>query len=161
MIRSRPWFSLSTHPHSFPTSLFFLCDLRSALLLPGLTCLLSSPELISRTHLPSIHRHVHLNPPERNTMQPNHYDLLGQGQVRNEPRRMTREDYQPLHENALQSRSPSGAAPSRTEGMPIYSSLPSSCFGSLCFDFMTLIMYILWSTFKPLLLLPCTHFAIT
>lgn len=94
-------------------------------------------------------------------MQPNHYDLLGQGQVRNEPRRMTREDYQPLHENALQSHSPSGAAPLRTEGMSIYSSLPSRCSGSLYFDSMALIMHILWFTFKQLPLLQCTHFAIT
>ncbi|EYE96056.1 uncharacterized protein EURHEDRAFT_376589 [Aspergillus ruber CBS 135680] len=58
-------------------------------------------------------------------MQPNHYDLLGQ--VRNESRSMTRDDYQPLHENALQSRSPSGAAPSRTEDSWIeVASQPSS-----------------------------------
>lgn len=122
---------------------------------PGLTCFLSSPK-------PIYHLFIDTSistPLERNTMQPNHYDLLGQ--VRNESRSMTRDDYQPLHENALQSRSPSGAAPSRTEGMSIYSSLPSRCSGSLCFGFMALIMYILWPTFKPLLLLPCTHFAIT
>lgn len=68
------------------------------------------------------------------TMQPNHYDLLGQ--VRNDSRRMTREDYQPLRENALQSRSPSCATPARTEGMlPIYSSWLCPCFGLFDFDF--------------------------
>ncbi|KAI9045648.1 uncharacterized protein KD926_008065 [Aspergillus affinis] len=57
-------------------------------------------------------------------MQPNHYDLLGQ--VQDEPRpQMTREAHQ--QHNPLPSRSPSGAAPTRSEDSWIeVSSQPSS-----------------------------------
>ncbi|GFF37585.1 hypothetical protein IFM61606_00320 [Aspergillus udagawae] len=62
-------------------------------------------------------------------MQPNHYDLLGQAQqddCRPGPR-MTREAHQPLREHILQSRSPSGAALTRSEDSWIeVSSQPSS-----------------------------------
>ncbi|KAE8145320.1 hypothetical protein BDV25DRAFT_133891 [Aspergillus avenaceus] len=56
-------------------------------------------------------------------MQPNHYDLLGQVQP-DEPRRTTRDAH---HQNPLQSRSPSGVAPTRSEDSWIeVSSQPSS-----------------------------------
>ncbi|KAF7172620.1 hypothetical protein CNMCM6106_006772 [Aspergillus hiratsukae] len=62
-------------------------------------------------------------------MQPNHYDLLGQvhqDESRQGPR-MTREAHQPLRENIVQSRSPSGAAFTRSEDSWIeVSSQPSS-----------------------------------
>lgn len=51
-------------------------------------------------------------------MQPNHYDLLGQAQqdeCRPAPW-MTREAHQPLRENMRQSRSPSAAGFTRSEG---------------------------------------------
>ncbi|KAE8390950.1 hypothetical protein BDV23DRAFT_154208 [Aspergillus alliaceus] len=56
-------------------------------------------------------------------MQPNHYDLLGQVQS-DEPRRATRDA---RHQNPLQSRSPSGVAPTRSEDSWIeVASQPSS-----------------------------------
>lgn len=87
-------------------------------------------------------------------MQPNHNDLLGQRSAR-----MTREEHR--RENALQSRSPSGVLPLRSEGMFVISYIASSClpvFPVFLFDVTVGNMCMLYSTLG---LLSCTHFAIT
>ncbi|KNG87748.1 hypothetical protein ANOM_004465, partial [Aspergillus nomiae NRRL 13137] len=64
-----------------------------------------------------------LNDQIHNAMQPNHYDLLSQVQP-DEPRRAPRDAH---HRNPLQSRSPSGVAPTRSEDSWIeVASQPSS-----------------------------------